>query len=192
LTKCYFWPDMQGDVQWHMVSCKTCQPMKSSKQKPTGQLPSIPPPERVWQQVTMDFITRLPAKDGCNDAIFVVVDKLAKMAHFAAYKKGICAEETACLFISTFDTRLQFSSAYHRAIDGQTKRANQTMEKLIRTTCDGDGVADGEQQLPLIKFAYNKASSATTRHSPFYLNYGHNSTVPIMPNIENPIYTDEQ
>ncbi|GJP33962.1 hypothetical protein CLOM_g18450 [Closterium sp. NIES-68] len=35
------------------------------------------------------------------DAIFFVVDKLTKMAHFAAYKKSILAEETIRLFIST-------------------------------------------------------------------------------------------
>ncbi|GJP57110.1 hypothetical protein CLOM_g16151, partial [Closterium sp. NIES-68] len=93
--------------------------------------------------VTMDFITGLSAKDGCNDAIFVIVDKLTKMAHFAACKKSILTEETAPLFISTivrvhgissaiisdrdtkftsnfwrnlwdqFGTHLHFSSAYH-------------------------------------------------------------------------------
>ncbi|CAI7766588.1 unnamed protein product [Closterium sp. NIES-53] len=35
-----------------------------------------------------------------------------------------------------------------------------------------------EQQLPLIEFAYNNATSATTQHSPFYLNYGQNPTMP--------------
>ncbi|GJP41072.1 hypothetical protein CLOM_g710 [Closterium sp. NIES-68] len=96
--------------------------------------------------------------DCCNDAIFVVVDKLTKMAHFAACKKSISAEKTARLFISAvvrlhgipsaiisdrdtkftsnfwrnlwnqFGTRLQFSSTYHPETDGQTERANQTME----------------------------------------------------------------
>ncbi|GJP29736.1 hypothetical protein CLOM_g19556 [Closterium sp. NIES-68] len=154
---------MQVDVQRHAVSCRTCQAMKSSKQKPAGQLQPIPPSERVWQHVMMDFFTGLIAKDGCNDAIFVVVDKLTKMAHFAACKKSISADETTCLFISTavhlhgipaaiildrdtkftnnfwhklweqFGTRLQFSSA---ETDGQTERANQTMEQLICATCD--------------------------------------------------------
>ncbi|GJP67424.1 hypothetical protein CLOP_g24243, partial [Closterium sp. NIES-67] len=164
-------------------------------------LQPIPPPERGLQQVTMDFVTGLLAKDGCNDAIFVVVDKLTKMAHFAACKESISAKETARLFIPTvvhldgipsaiildrdtkftsnlwrnlweqFGTRLQFSSAYHPETDRQTKRANQTMEELIRTTCD-----DWEQQLPLIEFTYNNAPSTTTRQSPFYLNKGQNPT----------------
>ncbi|GJP47860.1 hypothetical protein CLOM_g7038 [Closterium sp. NIES-68] len=145
----------------------------------------------VRQQVTMDFVTGLPAKDGCNDAIFVIVDKLTKMAHFAACKKSISAEETARIFILTvvrlhgipsaiisdrdtkftsnfchnlweqFGTRLQFSSAYHPETDGQTERANKMIEQLIRDTCDD--VADWEQQLPVIEFAYNNAPSSTIR-----------------------------
>ncbi|GJP52564.1 hypothetical protein CLOM_g11666 [Closterium sp. NIES-68] len=148
--------------------------------------------------------------DGYNDAIFVVVDKLTKMAHFAACKKCISTKEIARLFISTavrlhgipfaiisdrdtkftinfwhnlwdqFGTRLQFSSAYHPKTDGQIERANQRMEQLIRTTCDD--MADWEQQLSLIEFVCNNASSATTRQSPFYMNYGENPTIPITPN----------
>ncbi|GJP85821.1 hypothetical protein CLOP_g15918 [Closterium sp. NIES-67] len=54
-----------------------------------------------------------------------------------------------------FGTRLHFSSAYHPETDGQTERANQTMEQVIRATCDD--VADWEQQLPPIGFAYHNA-----------------------------------
>ncbi|CAI7772871.1 unnamed protein product [Closterium sp. NIES-53] len=72
-----------------------------SRKRPAEQLQPIPPPERAWQQVTMDFITGLPAGASGNDAILVVVDRLMKMAHFAACKKSITAKETARLFIST-------------------------------------------------------------------------------------------
>ncbi|GJP37858.1 hypothetical protein CLOM_g22262 [Closterium sp. NIES-68] len=137
-------------LQEHQLLIKgTCQTMTSSKQKPAGQLQPIPPLERAWQQVTIDFIMGLPAKDGCNDAIFVAVDKLKKMAHFAACKKCISTEESARLFITTivclhripfaiisdhdtrftsnfwrnlweqFGSRLQFSSAYHPETDVQ-------------------------------------------------------------------------
>ncbi|GJP34137.1 hypothetical protein CLOM_g18596 [Closterium sp. NIES-68] len=59
-----------------------------------------------------------------------------------------------------FGTRLQFSSVYHPETDGQIERTNETMERLIRATCDD--VADWEEQLPQIEFAYNNAPSATT------------------------------
>ncbi|CAI7748702.1 unnamed protein product [Closterium sp. NIES-54] len=55
---------MLTDVQRHVASCPTCQIMKSSRKRPARQLQLIPPPERAWQQVTMDFVTGLLAGEG--------------------------------------------------------------------------------------------------------------------------------
>ncbi|GJP54518.1 hypothetical protein CLOM_g13598 [Closterium sp. NIES-68] len=150
-----------------------------------------------------------------HDAALVLVDLLMKMAHFAPYCTTIIAEETTNLFISTvvrlhglpsaiisdrspkftskfwqetweqYGTRLQFSSAYHPQIDGQTERTNQTLEQLIRTNCPDH--ARWEEFLPMLEFSYNNAPSATTRHLPFFLNYGMNFTVPATTNIDNPV-----
>ncbi|CAI7855937.1 unnamed protein product [Closterium sp. NIES-53] len=220
LQRYYYWPEMLTDVQQHVASCPTCQIMKSSRKRPAGQLQPIPPPERAWQQVTMDFVTGLPARASGNDAILVVVDRLTKMAHFAACKKIITTEETARLFIATivrlhgipaaiindrdtkftsnflqnlwqqFGTRLQFCSSYHPGTDEQTERTNQTMEQLIRATCDDP--TTWEQQLPLIEFPYNNSPSATTQQSPFYLNYGQDPIVPMTPNPDNPVPRAQQ
>ncbi|CAI7778016.1 unnamed protein product [Closterium sp. NIES-54] len=162
----------------------------------------------------MDFVTGLPSNPGGNDAVMAVVDRLMKMAHFSACKKSISAEEIARLFIAgvvrlhgipaaiisdrdtkftsnfwknlweQFGTRLQFSSSYHPETDGQTERTNQTMELLIRATCDDP--TTWEQQLPLIEFACNNAMSATTQQSPFYPNNEQNPTVPMTPSPDNP------
>ncbi|CAI7899467.1 unnamed protein product [Closterium sp. NIES-54] len=75
--------------------------MKSSRQQTVGQLQPIPLPERTWQQVVIDFITRLPAGASGNDSISVVVDRLTKLAHFSVYKKSHIAEETTRLFFAT-------------------------------------------------------------------------------------------
>ncbi|GJP38844.1 hypothetical protein CLOM_g23251 [Closterium sp. NIES-68] len=57
-----------------------------------------------------------------------------------------------------------------------TKRTNQTMEQLIRTNCPDR--KKWEDLLHMLEFSYNNAPSATTNHSPFYLNYGMDPTVP--------------
>ncbi|GJP66737.1 hypothetical protein CLOP_g23646 [Closterium sp. NIES-67] len=200
LQRFYYWPDMVTDVQRYVTACPICQRMKASHQRPTGLLQPLGPPQRPWQHVTMDFVTGLPAGPSGNDAVLVVVDRLTKMAHFAPCRTTITAEETARLFISTvvrlhgipaaiisdrdpkftskfwqdtwarYGTRLQFSSAYHPQTDGQTERTNQTMEQLIRTNCPDR--KKWEDVLPMLEFSYNNAPSATTNHSPFYLNYG--------------------
>ncbi|GJP47876.1 hypothetical protein CLOM_g7051 [Closterium sp. NIES-68] len=215
LQRNYYWPNMADDVRKYVSSCTACQIMKSSHQRAAGLLQPLDPPERPWQHVTMDYVTGLPAGPSGNDAILVVVDRLTKMAHFIACQQTITAEQTAQLFIANvirlhglpsaiisdrdpkftskfwrhlwdqFGTKLQFSSAYHPQTDGQTERVNQTMEQLIRTTCTDPST--WEKSLPLLEFAYNNATSATTTHSPFFLNYGQDPVVPSTPNIESPV-----
>ncbi|CAI7846820.1 unnamed protein product [Closterium sp. NIES-54] len=139
--------------------------MKSTRQRPAGLLQPLEPPERPWQQVTMDFVTGMPAGPSSNDAVLVVVDRLTKMAHFAPCHTTITTKETTRLFFSMvvrlhgipsaiindrdpkftskfwketwaqYGTKLQFSSAYRPQMDGQTERTNQTMEQLIRKNC---------------------------------------------------------
>jgi transposase InsO family protein len=101
----------------------------------------------------MDFITDLPLANG-KDSIFVVVDRLTKMAHFIPCTKTITGEETVKLFLNNIyhihglpndivlDRRTQFTSnfwkgifqllgmkinlstVYHPQTDGQTQRVN--------------------------------------------------------------------
>ncbi|CAI7745156.1 unnamed protein product [Closterium sp. NIES-54] len=87
-------------------------------------------------------------------------------------------------------SQLQFSSSYLPETDGQTERTNQTMEQLIRATCNDP--TTWEQQLPLIEFAYNNSPSATTQQSPFYLNHGQDPTVTMTPNPDNPVLRAQQ
>ncbi|GJP75156.1 hypothetical protein CLOP_g5639, partial [Closterium sp. NIES-67] len=213
LQRFYYLPDMVTDVQRYVAACPICQRMKSSHQRPTGLLQPFEPPQRPWQHVTMDFVTGLPALSSGNDAVLAVVHRLTKMEHFAPCRTTIIAEETARLFISTvvhlygipaaiisdrdtkftskfwqdtwarYGTRLQFSSTYHPQTDGQTERTNQTMEQLIRTNCPDRN--KWEDVLPMLEFSYNNAPSATTNHSPFYLNYGMDPIVPISTNVES-------
>ncbi|GJP56485.1 hypothetical protein CLOM_g15552 [Closterium sp. NIES-68] len=220
LQRFYYWPDMVTDVQRYVAACPICQRMKLSHQRPTGLLQPLEPPQRPWQHVTMDFVTGLPAGPSGNDAVLVVVDRLTKMAHFAPCRTTITPEETARLFISTvvrlhgipaaiisdrdpkftskfwqdtwarYGTRLQFSSAYHPQTDGQTERTNQTMEQLIRKNCPDRN--KWEDVLPMLEFSYNNAPSATTNHSPFYLNYGMDPTVPISTNVESQVPRSQQ
>ena len=47
----------------------------------------------------MDFITKLPTTRGGHDTIFVLVDRLTKMAHFFPMKKSDTALHVAKLFV---------------------------------------------------------------------------------------------
>ncbi|CAI7890689.1 unnamed protein product [Closterium sp. NIES-54] len=215
LHRHYYWPDSSNNVQQYVSSCRVCQAMKSTRQRPAGLLQPLEPPERPWQQVTMDFFMGMPAEPFGNNAVLVVVDCLTKMAHFAPCRTTITAKETAHLFISTvvrlhgiplaiisdrdpkftskfwketwaqYGTKLQFSSAYHPQTDGQTERTNQTMEQLIRTNCSDP--ARWEDSLAMLEFAFNNALSSTNNHSPLFFNYGMDPMVPTMTTLDNPV-----
>ncbi|GJP30198.1 hypothetical protein CLOM_g23263 [Closterium sp. NIES-68] len=93
------WPHMADDVQKFVISCTTCQRMKSSKQKKAGLLQPLPIPEQPWQVVSLDFITGLPTTTSGHYAILVVIDKFSKMGPFIPTHTTARTEETAQLFV---------------------------------------------------------------------------------------------
>ena len=50
--------------------------------------------------IAMDFVTGLPHTTGGYDAIWVIVDKLIKTAHFLAVKKTYTTDRLARLYIN--------------------------------------------------------------------------------------------
>lgn len=81
------------------------------------------------------------------------------------------------LFKNHMGTKLAMSSANHPQSDGQTERANRTLEDLIRPYCN-QRTTDWDDHLAAAEYAYNNAEQASTGFSPFYLNYG---TKPVTP-----------
>ena len=61
LIRCqYYWPGMVKDTHSYVTSCDMCQRIKVTWHKPYGELQSLPLPESVFMEITMDFITNLP------------------------------------------------------------------------------------------------------------------------------------
>jgi hypothetical protein len=76
-------------------------------------------------------------------------------------------------------TKLDFSSAYHPQIDGQTERVNQILEDMLRACVLTYG-KDWEQRLPYAKFSYNNGYQASLGMSPFEALYGRKCRTPLM------------
>ena len=79
--------------------------------------------------------------------------------------------------------KLHFTSGYHPEGDGQTERANQTLEQYLRIYCNYQQ-SNWESLLPIAEFAYNNAPSATTGVSPFFANKGYNPNLEVHPEHE--------
>jgi hypothetical protein len=93
----------------------------------------------------MDFIVRLPRTQAGYDSIWVIGDRLTKVAHFIPVKTTNYGAKHVELYMSrivsnrcfqftakfweklheSMDTKLNFSSAYHPQTDRQTERTNQ-------------------------------------------------------------------
>lgn len=113
LQQKYYWPNpgnnsdasigMREFTKQYCNSCAICKRSKSQRHKPYGEIQSLPIPEFKWADITMDFVTGLPAsKDWTGtdfDSILVVVDRLTKMVHYIPVTKTIIARALAQVLI---------------------------------------------------------------------------------------------
>ncbi|PON70060.1 Ribonuclease H-like domain containing protein [Trema orientale] len=82
---------MKGEIWDYMAKCPICQQNKYLALSPGGLLQPLLVPDRVWQEVSMDFVERLPKSEGV-DTILVVVDRMSKYGHFVELKQPYTAE----------------------------------------------------------------------------------------------------
>jgi hypothetical protein len=130
--------------------------------KAAGPLQSLPILTWKWEDISMDFIVGLPRTAKGYDSIWVIVDRLAKIAHFLPVRVKYTMATYAELYIArilslhgipktivsdrgpqfvakfwealhkSLGTKLLHSSAYRPQTSGQTKRVNQILEDMLR------------------------------------------------------------
>ncbi|GKB52059.1 putative reverse transcriptase domain-containing protein [Tanacetum coccineum] len=87
LKKLYWWPNMKAKITIYVNKCLTCAKVKAKCQKPSGLLVQPVIPVWKWENITMDFVTKLPKTSTGQDIIWVIVDRLTKSAHFVPMKE---------------------------------------------------------------------------------------------------------
>lgn len=95
----YWWPYMKRDVAWYVERCLTCRKVKAKHQRPHGKMQPLDIPMWKWEDITMDFITKLLMTTRGVDSIWVIVDQLTKSAHFIPIQESILAEKLADIYI---------------------------------------------------------------------------------------------
>ena len=91
---------MKQDVARYVSSCLTCQKAKTEHQRPGGMLQQLEIPEWKWDSIVMDFVTHLPRTVRNHDAIWVIIERLTKSAHFLAVNLMMSMAKLAQLYIS--------------------------------------------------------------------------------------------
>lgn len=208
LKKLFWWPGMKRDIAQFVYACLTCQKSKVEHQKPAGLMQPLEIPEWKWDSISMDFVTSLPSTVRGFDAIWVIVDRLTKSAHFLPisitypvaklaeiYIKAIVKLHGVPLsivsdrdprFTSEFwkslqealGSKLRLSSAYHPQTDGQTERTIQSLEDLLRA-CVLEQGGSWDSHLALIEFTYNNSFHSSIGMAPFEALYGRRCRTPL-------------
>ncbi|KAL6575466.1 hypothetical protein OROMI_012751 [Orobanche minor] len=202
---------MTRDVMKFIAACDVCQRNKYETKSPAGLLPPLPIPTRVWEDISMAFISGLPRSNGV-DSILVVVDRFSKYGHFVGLSHPFSAKTVADvfakeivrlhgvsativsdrdpIFLSSFwkelfksmGTKLRMSSAYHPETDGQSEVLNRCVEMYLRYFAS-ERPKGWSKWLAWAEFAYNTGfqSGAGTTH--FEVVYGRPPLVliPFMP-----------
>ncbi|KAI3754594.1 hypothetical protein L1987_54381 [Smallanthus sonchifolius] len=167
LKEFYWWPGMKKDIALYVGKCLTCSKVKAEHQKPSGLLQQPEIPQWKWEQISMDFITKLPRTSSGHDSIWVIVDRLTKSAHFLPIREDYKMEKLSRLYINevvtrhgvplsiisdrdsrftsrfwqslqkALGTRLNLSTAYHPQTDGQSERTIQTLEDMLHAQITG-------------------------------------------------------
>ncbi|GKD50758.1 putative reverse transcriptase domain-containing protein, partial [Tanacetum coccineum] len=169
--------------------------------KPSGLLVQPMIPVWKWENITMDFVTKLPKTLSGQDTIWVIVDRLTKSAHFLPMKETDSMEKLTRQYLKevvsrhgvpisiisdrdskftshfwkllnkALGTQLDMSTAYHLQTNGQSERTIQTLEDMLRA-----GVIDfgkgWDRHLPLVEFSYNNSYHTSIKVAPFEALYG--------------------
>ncbi|GKB47897.1 putative reverse transcriptase domain-containing protein, partial [Tanacetum coccineum] len=209
LRDLYWWPGMKRDVAEYVSRCLTCSKIKAEHQKPSGLLQQPEIPEWKWEKITMDLVTKFPRSSSGYDAIWVIVDRLTKSAHFLPIREDYKMEKLARIYINeivarhgvpvsiisdrdgrfashlwqalqkALGTKLHMSTAYHPETDGQSERTIQTLEDMLRA-CVMDFGGSWDAHLPLIEFSYNNSYHTSVKCAPFEALYGRKCRTPVI------------
>jgi hypothetical protein len=199
---------MKRDIAEYVSLCDTCQRVKAKHQRPAGLLQPLRIPEWKWEEIRMDFIVGLPRTQAGYDSIWVIVDRLTKVAHFIPMKTTYSGDKLAELYMSriiclhgvpkkivldrgsqftskfweklheSMDTKLNFSSAYHPQTNRQTERTNQILEDMLRACALKYGKS-WDKSLPYAEFSYNNSYQASIEMAPYETLYGRQCRTPL-------------
>jgi hypothetical protein len=201
----YWWTRMKREIAQYVSECDTCQRIKASHLKSVGALQPLSIPSWKWDDISMDFIVGLANTSQHHDSIWVIVDRLTKVAHFLPVHTTDKAQKYAELYIDRIvclhglpqkivsDRGAQFVARFWEKLQeslGNKKfslpptdrwldqRVNQILEDMLRA-CAIDCGKNWDKYLSLAEFAYNNNYQSSLKMAPFKALYGRRCRTPL-------------
>jgi hypothetical protein len=145
----YWWYGIKRAIAEYVALCDNCQRVKAEHQTPAGLLQPLKIPEWKWEEISMSFIVGLPKTQSGYDSIWVIVDRLSKVAHFILVKTTYKGSKLADLYIARImclhgvpkkivsDQGTQFISKFWNK--GKTEKVGDASIQLRPSTRGGGG-----------------------------------------------------
>ncbi|GJX94478.1 putative reverse transcriptase domain-containing protein [Tanacetum coccineum] len=177
MKKLYWWPNMKADITTYVSKCLTCAKVKVEHQRPSGLLVQPEIPQWKWDNITMEFITKLPKSLQGYDTIWVIVDRLTKSAIFVPMMENDSMEILPRMYLKEVVTRhgILFSIICDR---DPSERTIQILEDMLRA-CVIDFRKGWVNHFPLVEFSYNNRYHASIKAAPFKALYGQKCHSPV-------------
>jgi hypothetical protein len=129
LRRKFWWTRMKREIAKYVSECDICQRVKASHLKVSGPLQPLPIPSWKWEDISMDFIVGLPNTSQKHDSIWVIIDRLTKIAHFLPVHTTYTAKKYAKsisikLFVYMVSLRQSFLIEGHNSLHASRSSCN--------------------------------------------------------------------
>ena len=199
----FWWRTLHADANVYVRSCKYCMMTDNNPRDKPGLLaPALP--QRMFSQISCDFVGRLPLSKNKNEHFCVIVDSYTKYMWARPVKSadtvtaikclesftlqfGLCDSYTsdgASYFTSfAFQKMLNKWDIFHNAFrrvphcNGQCERSIKSLKELLSQFLLQFG-DDWDSYLEFATFLYNVNYHDTIKCSPFFAVHGYNPVVP--------------
>ncbi|GKD70905.1 putative reverse transcriptase domain-containing protein, partial [Tanacetum coccineum] len=171
------WPNIKADIATYVRKCLTCAKVKAEHRRPSGLLVEPKIPQWKFDNITMDFVTKLPKSSEGYDTIWVIVDRLTKTAIFLPMRETDPMERLARIYLKEVVMRHEIPILIICDCD-PSERTIQTLEDMLRA-CVIDFGNGWVKHLPLVEFSYNNSYHASIKVSPFEALYGRKCRSPV-------------
>ncbi|GJW81197.1 putative reverse transcriptase domain-containing protein [Tanacetum coccineum] len=105
MKRLYWWHNMKVNIATYVSKCLTCAKVKAEHQRPSGLLVHPEIPQWKWDNITMDFVTKLSKSSQGYDTIWVIVDRLTKFAIFMPIRETDPMDKLARMYLKEVVTK---------------------------------------------------------------------------------------